>query len=844
DYETALRVARQQVENGAQLIDVNMDDGLLDSKGAMMRFLNLIAAEPDIARVPIVIDSSKFEVIEAGLKCVQGKAVVNSISLKEGEDEFRAHARVVQRYGAAVIVMAFDEQGQADNVPRRVETLSRAVGILVDEIGFSPDDIIVDPNVFAIATGIEEHDRYALDFIESCAELKRVLPKGVRISGGISNVSFSFRGNNAVREAIHAVFLYHAIQAGLDMGIVNAGALPVYENIEPVLRERVEDAVLARRSDATERLLEVADTAKGTAKKAKQNQEWRALAIEKRLEHALVHGITEHIDADTEEALAALGRPIHVIEGPLMDGMNVVGNLFGEGKMFLPQVVKSARVMKQAVAWLTPYLEAEKEASGDSSAKGKIVLATVKGDVHDIGKNIVGVVLQCNNYEVVDLGVMVPAQRILAAAKEANADIIGLSGLITPSLDEMVHVAEEMTRSGFEVPLLIGGATTSKLHTALKIDPKYDKGVVHVTDASRAVGVASSLIDLKQRPDTLAKWSQEYDKLREQRAGGRKRKLRSIAEAREKRPVLAFPDRVPANPGLTEVTATVGELREYIDWTPFFHAWELRGAYPRILDDAKYGEQARKLLDDAEAMLDRIEQEGWLQPRGVVGLFPANAVGDDIEVYASPGERDTPIATFHTLRQQAAHLDEALALSDYVRPKEDGVDFIGGFAVTAGAAVDEVAKAFEAELDDYSSILLKAVADRCAEAFAELAHRKVRREIWGYAPNEDASLQDLIKERYEGIRPAPGYPAQPDHTEKRTLWELIDAEARTGITLTENCAMWPAASVSGLYLAHPQAKYFGIGQLTKDQVEDYARRKGMDLAEVERWLSPVLAYDT
>ncbi|MEN0063702.1 MAG: methionine synthase [Myxococcota bacterium] len=845
DYETALRVARQQVENGAQLIDVNMDEGLLDSEGAMVRFLNLIAAEPDIARVPIVIDSSKFSVIEAGLKCLQGKGVVNSISLKEGEEQFREQAEIVRRYGAAVIVMAFDEKGQADSVERRIETLSRAVGILVDEMGFSPDDIIVDPNVFAIATGIEEHDRYALDFIEATAELKRVLPKGVRISGGISNVSFSFRGNNAVREAIHAVFLYHAIRAGLDMGIVNAGALPVYEDIEPKLRERVEDAVLARRSDATERLLEVADSAKGTARKSKTDKAWRELPVAKRLEHALVHGITDFIDGDTEQALDELGRPIHVIEGPLMDGMNVVGNLFGEGKMFLPQVVKSARVMKQAVAWLTPFLEAEKEASGNAEAKGKIIMATVKGDVHDIGKNIVGVVLQCNNYEVIDLGVMVPAQRILKAAKDHGADLIGLSGLITPSLDEMVYVAEEMERSGMETPLLIGGATTSKLHTALKIEPKYGTGVVHVTDASRAVGVASQLIDRKHRPNALAKWRAEYQELRERRAAGEgKRTLRSLGEARELRPKLDYVDRTPLGLGLTEVTATVAELREFIDWTPFFHAWELRGVYPRILDDAKYGEQARKLLDDAMVMLERMESEGWLEAKGVVGVFPANAVGDDIEVYASDEARETPVATFHTLRQQAAHLKEALALSDFVRPKGQGADYIGGFAVTSGAKVDDVAVQFEKDLDDYSSILLKAVADRCAEAFAELLHQRVRREIWGYAPNEDASLQDLIKERYEGIRPAPGYPAQPDHTEKRTLWKLIDAEARTGITLTESCAMWPAASVSGLYLAHPGAKYFGVGQLTKDQVEDYARRKGMDLAEVERWLAPVLGYDT
>ncbi len=843
DYETALKVARQQVRNGAQMIDVNMDEGLLDSVAAMEKFLTLIGSEPDIARVPVVIDSSKWEVIEAGLKCVQGRSVVNSISLKEGEEEFLRQARLVRRYGAAVIVMAFDEQGQADSVERRLEILTRAVRLLEEEVGFERRDIIVDPNVFAIATGIAEHDRYALDFIEATAALKEALP-GVRISGGVSNVSFSFRGNNPVREAIHSVFLYHAIRAGMDMGIVNAGALPVYEDIEPELRERVEDAVLARRPDATERLLEVADQAKGTARKKRDDLGWREEPVEKRLEHSLVHGITDFILEDTAEALESLGRPILVIEGPLMEGMNVVGDLFGAGKMFLPQVVKSARVMKKSVAWLTPYLEAEKEAAGIVEAKGRIVLATVKGDVHDIGKNIVGVVLRCNNYDVVDLGVMVPAHQILDAAEEHSADIVGLSGLITPSLDEMVHVANEMERRGLDKPLLIGGATTSKAHTALRIEPSYTAApVVHVLDASRAVGVASTLLSEEQRGPWVETVKAEYARIRERRADpDRGKRLRSLSEARERRPQLDFAPEAPRSPGVHEITVDFAALRELIDWTPFFHAWELRGAWPRILDDDKYGEQARGLLKDAEAMLEAIIEGDWLQPKGVVGLFPANAVGDDIEIYSST-ERDEVVATFHTLRQQLAHLDENVALADFVRPIEAGPDWVGGFAVTTGHGIGEHVARFEADHDDYSSIMLKAVADRLAEAFAEELHQRVRRELWGYSPDEDLSLHDLIKERYAGIRPAPGYPAQPDHTEKRTLWRLLDAERHTGISLTESFAMWPAASVSGLYLAHPKARYFGVGPLGEDQIADYAGRKGMDVREVERWLSPSLAYD-
>ncbi|MCB9698454.1 MAG: methionine synthase, partial [Alphaproteobacteria bacterium] len=832
DHETALRVARQQVENGAQLIDVNMDEGMLDSEVEMVRFLDLVASEPDIAKVPVVVDSSRWTVLEKGLQCLQGKGIVNSISLKEGEASFLHQARLVRRYGAAVIVMAFDEQGQADTKSRRLEVIERSIRLLQQEVGFPLEDIVVDPNVFAIATGIAEHDRYALDFIETVAELKRRHP-GLRISGGISNVSFAFRGNNAVREAIHAVFLFHAIRAGLDMGIVNAGALPVMEDIEPELRERVEDAVLARRPDATERLVEIADRAKGRVAEKKADDAWRSLPVRERMAHALVHGINDFVEADTAEALAELGRPIDVIEGPLMDGMNVVGDLFGAGKMFLPQVVKSARVMKKAVAWLTPYLEAEKTA-GEGIGKGKVLLATVKGDVHDIGKNIVGVVLQCNGYEVVDLGVMVPTARILDTALEVKADLIGLSGLITPSLDEMCHVAGEMERRGIRTPLLIGGATTSKAHTALKVAPKTGGAVVHVLDASRAVGVASALLSATQSEAYVAQVRADQEELRRTR-GERQTPLRSLAEARERRVVVEPVERVPRKPGVHEVFATVAELTPLIDWTPFFHAWELRGTFPRILSDARSGEQARKLHEDALGMLGRAEAEGWFDPTGVMGIFPANAVGDDIVVWSDP-QRAERVAVFHTLRQQQAHLTTCAALSDWVRAEGQGLDWIGLFAVTAGKGLDAVVARFERDHDDYHAILAKAVADRLAEAFAEHLHRRVRTDLWGYAPDEDLSLEDLIKERYEGIRPAPGYPAQPDHTEKRTLWRLLDVEARTGIQLTESCAMWPAASVSGLYLAHPEARYFGVGPIGADQRADYAARKGWSEDEVQRWL--------
>jgi 5-methyltetrahydrofolate--homocysteine methyltransferase len=841
DYETATRVARQQVDNGAQLIDVNMDEGMLDSEAAMERFLKLVASEPDIAKVPIVIDSSRFSVIERGLRCVQGRGIVNSLSLKEGEAEFVRQARLVQRYGAAVIVMAFDEQGQADTVARRVAIAERAVKILTEQVGFAAEDIIVDPNVFAIATGMAEHDRYALDFIEATAAIKQACPR-IRISGGISNVSFAFRGNNAVREAIHAVFLYHAIRAGLDMGIVNAGALPLYGDIEPELRERVEDAVLARRPDATERLLEVAGEAKGKARESKVDLSWRELPVQERLQHALVHGNADFVEADAAEALAELGRPILVIEGPLMDGMNVVGDLFGAGKMFLPQVVKSARVMKKAVAWLTPYLEADK-AAGAAEFKGRVVMATVKGDVHDIGKNIVGVVLQCNNFEVIDLGVMVPSQRILDTAKEVNADMVGLSGLITPSLDEMVHVAGEMERQSFALPLLIGGATTSKAHTALKVAPNYSGPVVHVLDASRAVGVATALTSEAQRAGFVSGVAEEYETLRINRQQ-RQVKLRPLAEARDRRLVAFDPTTAPAvhepaRPGIHEVSPPIDEVIERIDWTPFFHAWELRGSYPRLLDDARVGPRARELLDDGRRMLDRIRAEGWLALRGVAGLFPANAEGDDVVVWTTP-ERTERRAVLHTLRQQAAHLDTCLALADFVAPVEGPVDWIGAFAVTAGHGVKAAGDRFRADHDDYNAILLESVADRLAEAFAEWLHEHVRTTLWGYAPDERLPIEDLIRERYRGIRPAPGYPAQPDHTEKRTIWQLLEAEARTGITLTESLAMWPGASVSGLYLAHPEAKYFGIGHLGADQLEDYAARKGWTVDEARRWLSPLL----
>jgi 5-methyltetrahydrofolate--homocysteine methyltransferase len=838
DYEAALKVARQQVENGAQLIDVNMDEGMLDGEAAMTRFLDLVASEPDIAKVPIVVDSSRWSVIEAGLRCLQGKGIVNSISLKEGEAEFLRQARLVRRYGHAVIVMAFDEQGQADTVARRLETLGRSIDLLTRVVGFPMEDLVVDPNVFAIATGMVEHERYALDFVETCRLIKQKWPR-IRISGGISNVSFSFRGNNLVREAIHTVFLYHAIRAGLDMGIVNAGALPIYEELDPELRERVEDAVLCRRPDATERLIELAErlrqASQGKVADKKADDAWRALPVKERLRHALVHGVADFVEVDTKEALALLGRPIDVIEGPLMDGMNVVGDLFGAGKMFLPQVVKSARVMKKAVAWLQPYLEAEKSSS---QQKGRVLVATVKGDVHDIGKNIVGVVLQCNGYEVVDLGVMVPTQKILDTAVEGRFDLLGLSGLITPSLDEMVNVAVEMERRKIHIPLLIGGATTSKAHTALKIAPRTEGFVVHVLDASRAVGVATHLLSTTQKDEFVAKTRAEQEELRRSR-GERAAKLLPLAQARERGTGVDPVPRPPRKPGLHDVTVTVTELRRYIDWTPFFHAWELRGTYPKILSDERQGEQARRLFADAQQMLDRVEAGGWLRCKGVVGLFPANRRGDDLVVWADPARTATR-ATFHTLRQQAAHLERCRALADFVAPEDAGVDWVGGFAVTAGLGMDAPLATFAAAHDDYDAILLKAVADRLAEAFAEWLHREVRRDLWGYAPDEDLGLEDLVKERYEGIRPAPGYPAQPDHTEKRTLWGLLDAEARTGISLTESCAMWPAASVSGLYLARPEASYFGLGPIGKDQLADYAARKGWDAATAERWLSSVV----
>ncbi|NBB17100.1 methionine synthase [Caulobacter sp. SLTY] len=848
DYTAALAVARQQVEAGAQVIDVNMDEGLLDSKQAMITFLNLMAAEPDIAKVPVMIDSSKWEVIEAGLKCVQGKAIVNSISMKEGEDTFRHHARLCLRYGAAVVVMAFDEVGQADTAARKIEICTRAYNILVDEVGFPPEDIIFDPNIFAVATGIEEHDNYAVDFIEATRAIKQQLPYA-RVSGGVSNVSFSFRGNEPVRRAIHSVFLYHAINAGMDMGIVNAGDLPVYDDIEPELREAVEDVILNRKPKAggsqTERLVDLAPKYKGDGTVAKvADQAWRAGTVRERLTHALVNGITEFIDADTEEARLAAERPLHVIEGPLMDGMNVVGDLFGAGKMFLPQVVKSARVMKQAVAWLMPFMEAEKEGQPHKSA-GKILMATVKGDVHDIGKNIVGVVLQCNNYEVIDLGVMVPADRILDEAKAHNVDIIGLSGLITPSLDEMVFVGAEMERRGFDIPLLIGGATTSKTHTAVKIEPAYRRGsTTYVLDASRAVGVVSGLLS-EDRPKHEAETRAEYIRVREQFARGQEAKNRTpIAKARANAYPIDWAAQPPVKPSFLGVRAVEGDLADlarHIDWTPFFASWELVGRYPAILADDVVGEAATDLFRDAQAMLEKIVSEKWFTAKGVVGFWPAQAVGDDIAVFAGE-DRTTELARFHTLRQQ---MDKSagkanLALSDFVAPSGD---WIGAFAVTAGHGELEIAARFKAAGDDYNAILSAALADRLAEAFAESLHRQVRTELWGYAPDEPFDIDQLIAEKYQGIRPAPGYPAQPDHTEKATLFKLLDAENHTGMALTESFAMSPPASVSGLYFAHPQAHYFGVGKIDRDQVEDYAARKGWEIATAERWLAPILAYD-
>ncbi|MFC6152486.1 methionine synthase [Nocardioides yefusunii] len=856
DYDTALSVALQQVENGAQVIDVNMDEGMIDGVAAMDRFLKLIAAEPDISRVPLMVDSSKWEVIEAGLKCVQGKPIVNSISMKEGEDAFREHARLCRRYGAAIVVMAFDEDGQADSLERRKQICERAYRILVDEVGFPAEDIIFDPNVFAVATGIEEHASYGLDFIEGTRWIKENLP-GALISGGISNVSFSFRGNNPVREAIHAVFLYHAINAGLTMGIVNAGALVVYDEVDEKLRDRIEDVVLNRRPDAAERLLEIAEEynrAKGEVDESVD--EWRTLPVGERITHALVKGIDAHVEADTEELRAEIaargGRPIEVIEGPLMAGMNVVGDLFGAGKMFLPQVVKSARVMKKAVAYLIPFIEKEKAADpslAGADTNGTIVMATVKGDVHDIGKNIVGVVLQCNNYEVIDLGVMVPAQKILDTAREVNADIIGLSGLITPSLDEMVTMASEMQRQGFEIPLMIGGATTSRAHTAVKIDQKYDGPVVWVKDASRSVPVAAALLSDAQRPGLMAGVKADYDALRARHAGKSERPMLTLDAARANATPIVWEGYVPPAPNKPGVTVLrdydLGELREFIDWVPFFNSWEMKGRFPDILNNPATGEAARKLYDDAQEMLDRIVAEKWLTADAVIGLFPANSTGDDTVIYTDE-TRTEVLTTLHHLRQQGEHRHEVpnRSLADYVAPVESGLaDHVGAFAVTAGHGSAERVAAFKAELDDYSAILLESLADRLAEAFAERLHQRVRTEFWGHAAGEQLSNEDLIGEKYTGIRPAPGYPACPDHTEKQTLWELLDVEANTGITLTESMAMWPGAAVSGWYFSHPESRYFPVGRLGRDQIADYADRKGWSLAETERWLSPNLGYD-
>jgi len=853
DYAAALEVARQQVENGANMLDVNMDEGMLDSEKAMVTLLNLLAAEPDISRVPIMIDSSKWSVIEAGLKCVQGKSVVNSISLKEGEGPFLDHARKVRRYGAAVVVMAFDEQGQAETAERKFAICQRAYKLLTEKVGFPPEDIIFDPNIFAVATGIEEHNDYAHAYIEATRRIKTELPY-VHVSGGVSNLSFAFRGNERVREAMHSVFLYHAIQAGMDMGIVNAGQLALYDDIDPELRELVEDVILNRRSDATDRLLEAAERFKGEgAQKKEVDLSWREKPVEERLVQALVHGIGTYIEQDTEEARQKVERPLHVIEGPLMAGMNVVGDLFGSGKMFLPQVVKSARVMKQAVAYLMPFMEQEKRDLGlaDQPSAGKILLATVKGDVHDIGKNIVGVVLQCNNYDVIDLGVMVPVQKILDTARERKVDIIGLSGLITPSLDEMCHVAAEMEREGFDLPLLIGGATTSRVHTAVKISPNYHKSqAIYVTDASRAVGVVSSLMSPEGRPKAIAKVREEYARMADSYARGQAEKARtSIADARANRLKLDWAVYTPPKPTFLATRAfkayDLAELARYIDWTPFFHAWELKGTFPRILDDDKYGEAARNLYDDARAMLKQLIDEKWLTANGAVGFWPANSLGDDIELYADD-RRTKRIAVLHTLRQQMARDGSRanLALADFVAPKETGfADYVGSFAVTAGIGEEEVARRFERANDDYSKIMIKALADRLAEAFAEALHEKVRRELWAYAPGEKLSNEQLIAEDYAGIRPAPGYPAQPDHTEKGTLFALLDAEKAATIKLTESYAMWPAAAVSGLYFSHPESRYFGVGKIGRDQVADYAGRKGWSIEETERWLGTILNYD-
>jgi 5-methyltetrahydrofolate--homocysteine methyltransferase len=851
-YEDAVSIARQQVENGANVLDVCMDEGMIDGVTAMTRFLQVLASEPEVAKVPIMVDSSKWEVIDAGLKCLQGKGIVNSISLKEGEAKFREHAATILKYGAAAVVMAFDEQGQAATYEDKIRICERAYKILVDEVGFPPEDIIFDPNILTVATGMEEHNNYAVDYLNATRWIKANLPYA-KVSGGVSNISFSFRGNNVVREAIHSAFLYHAIAAGMDMGIVNAGMLEVYEEIEPQLRELVEDVLLNRRPDATERLVEYGESLKGTGKASteKKAEEWRTGTVEERLAHALVKGIDTYIEADTEEARLKLGRPLAVIEGPLMAGMGIVGDLFGAGKMFLPQVVKSARVMKKAVAHLTPYMEAEKEARAAAGevvkAQGKIILATVKGDVHDIGKNIVGVVLACNNYEVIDLGVMVPCEKILERAKAVNADLIGLSGLITPSLDEMVHVAREMERQGFKLPLLIGGATTSRRHTAVKIAPHYSEPVVHIVDASRAVPVTTSLLSDEGKPAFVAQYRAEYDAVRKAHASPKQPTV-SIEVARSRRtPIVWRPEDIAA-PSFTGVRVLdnfpLATLREFIDWSPFFHAWGLKGIYPRIFDHAEQGVQARQLFKEGNALLDLIIEKKLITARGVYGLFAANAVGDDIELYKD-NEREEAGERFHFLRQQANKegSEPCRSLADFIAPKETGLhDYIGAFAVTSGIGLKELCDCYRAKHDDYNAIMAEALADRLAEAFAECLHKRVRDE-WGYGCSENLSIEDLIHEKYRGIRPAAGYPACPDHTEKDTLWRLLDVNANTGMQLTESFAMWPGSSVSGLYFAHPESRYFVLGKIERDQVVDYSERKAMDVHEVERWLGQNLNYD-
>jgi 5-methyltetrahydrofolate--homocysteine methyltransferase len=848
NFDEALSIARQQVEGGAQIIDINMDEGMIDSEAAMVKFLNLIASEPDISRVPIMVDSSRWSVIEAGLKCIQGKAVVNSISLKEGEAKFLEQARVVKRYGAAVVVMAFDEAGQADTAVRKVEICTRSYKLLTEKVGLPSQDIIFDPNILTVGTGMEEHNNYAVDFIEATRVIKATLPH-CKVSGGVSNISFSFRGNNPVREAMHSAFLYHAIKAGMDMGIVNAGMLEVYEQIPKDLLELVEDVLLNRRPDATERLIKFAESVKAKDKVEVVEDVWRQGTVEERLSHALVKGIVDFIDLDIEEARQKYIRPLLVIEGPLMAGMSIVGDLFGSGKMFLPQVVKSARVMKKAVAYLLPFMELEKASSGATGGQGKIVMATVKGDVHDIGKNIVGVVLGCNNYQIIDLGVMVSADRILAAAKEHNADMIGLSGLITPSLDEMAHVAKEMKRQGFEVPLLIGGATTSRAHTAVKIAPGYANPVVHVLDASRAVGVVGQLINPELKPAFVKENAEAQEILRRKHALGTPGKaLLNLETARKRRTPIDWKESDIAKPSVAGVQVLenfpLSELTPFIDWSPFFHTWELRGRYPSIFEHEQIGPKARELFDDAQKLLARIIQEKRFQARAVYGLFPANSVGDDIEVYTDD-TRTKLLTKFHSLRQQMDKPSDQFnhALADYIAPKESGLhDYVGAFAVTTGHGSDEFALEFQKDHDDYNSIMAKALADRLAEAFAEYLHKRVRDE-WGFGKTENLTTEELIREKYRGIRPAAGYPACPDHTEKQTLWQLLEVEKNAGIKLTESCAMWPGASVSGLYFAHPEAKYFGVGKIGRDQILDYHLRKGMDLQTLERWLGPNLDYD-